>query len=142
LRASCGRITELLEGAVAARAVQVYVQLYVAFGAVCRSRTIIRLRSLAPSDLACGSGRPRRGAHRPNRPHVTRNDQWLTESHIHPAVGSLPTRQAAAVVHYAQAGAVGDCASRNNGVSAGIEASGAARSATYQLRRRLERAVR
>ena len=51
--------------------------------------------------------------------------QWLTESHIRLAVGSLPTGQAAAV-HYAQAGAVGDCASRNDGVSAGIEASGAA----------------
>jgi hypothetical protein len=51
--------------------------------------------------------------------------QWLTESHIRPEVGSLPTGQAAAV-HYAQAGAVGDCASRNDGVSAGIEASGVA----------------
>ena len=50
LRASCRRITELLEGAVAARAVQAEALRH--FGAVCRSRTRIRLRSLAPSDLA------------------------------------------------------------------------------------------
>jgi hypothetical protein len=74
-------------------------RLYVAFGAVCRSRTRIRLRSFAPSDLA---GRANRDEGRIAPRSTARNTQhqWLTESHIRLAVGSLPTGQAAAVHYY------------------------------------------
>jgi hypothetical protein len=118
LRASCERITELFEGVVAARAVQAEALRRIRGGLPQQDENpITEPRPKRPR----GSGRPRQGAH---RQHVTTIPVAHGESHS-PAVGSLPTGQAAAV-HYAQAGAVGDCASRNDGVSAEIEASGAA----------------
>jgi hypothetical protein len=70
LRASCGRITELLEGAVAARAVQAEALRRIRGGLPQQDdNPITEPRPKRPRR----SGRPRRGAHRPDRPHVTRN---------------------------------------------------------------------
>ena len=70
LRASCGRITELMEGAVAARAVQTEALRRIRGGLPQQDENpITEPRPKRPRGL----GKPRRGAHRPNRPHVTRN---------------------------------------------------------------------
>jgi hypothetical protein len=71
LRASCGRITELLEGAVAARAVQAEALRRI-WGGLPQQDENPRITEPRPKQPR-GLGRPRRGAHRPNRPHVARN---------------------------------------------------------------------
>ena len=132
LRAStCGRITELLEGAVAARAVQ--------------AEAFRRIRGNLPQQdenpiteprlkRPRGSGRPRRGAHRPNRPDVTRNTS-----------GSRRVTFAQQLVHYPpdkplqytrpKPEPLETVLQRNDGVSAGIEAFfGAAALASSLLR--------
>jgi hypothetical protein len=87
LRASCGRITELMEGAVAARAVQ--------------AEALRRIRGGLPQQDENSSTEPRpkrpRGsgqtATRGASPRSTARNaqhQWLTETHIRLAVGSLP----------------------------------------------------
>jgi hypothetical protein len=70
LRASCGHITEFIECAVAARAVQAEALRHIQVGLPQQDENpITEPRPKRPR----GSGRPRRGAPRPNRPHVTRN---------------------------------------------------------------------
>jgi hypothetical protein len=70
LRASCGRVTEVLEGAVAARAVQAEALRRIRGGLTQQDENpITEPRPKRPR----GSGRPRRGAHCPDRPHATRN---------------------------------------------------------------------
>jgi len=86
LRASCGRIKELMEGAVAARAVQAEALRRIQGGLPQQDENpITEPRPKRPR----GSGRPRRGAHRPDRPHVTRNTS-----------GSRRVTFASQLVHY------------------------------------------
>jgi hypothetical protein len=73
-----------------------------------------------------GSGRPRRGAPRPNRPHVTRNTSGSRRVTLAPQLVHYPPDKPPQYTTPKQEPLVGECASRNDGVSAGIEASGAA----------------
>ena len=123
LRASCGRITELLEGAVAARAVQAEALRRIRGGLPQQDENpITEPRPKRPR----GSGKPRRGAHRPDRLHVMRNTSGSRRVTFASQLVHYPPDKPLQYTTYAQAGAVGGCASRNDGVSAGIETSGAA----------------
>jgi hypothetical protein len=80
LRASCGRITELLEGAVEARAVQAEALRRIRGGLPQQDKNpITEPRPKGPR----GSGKPRRGAHTsPKSTARSAQHRWLTKSHI------------------------------------------------------------